>query len=212
MELFDPQVVEYLNQLARHGDPVLTRLEAEAQAERFPIVGPPAGRFCYMVARMLGARRVFELGSGFGYSTIWFAKAVRDNGGGEVYHTVWDEGLSARARRNVEEAGLSGIVRFHMGEAVAALRETQGPFDVIFNDIDKQGYPESLPLIKERLRPGGVLIIDNMLWHGAIFDANDRSPMTEGVREVTRLIHTDPDWAPSLVPIRDGLITACKLR
>jgi len=212
MELFDPQVVEYLNQLARHGDPVLTRLEAEAQAERFPIVGPPAGRFCYMVARMLGARRVFELGSGFGYSTIWFAKAVRDNGGGEVYHTVWDEGLSARARRNVEEAGLSGIVRFHMGEAVAALRETQGPFDVIFNDIDKQGYPESLPLIKERLRPGGVLIIDNMLWHGAIFDANDHSAMTEGVREVTRLIHTDPDWAPSLVPIRDGLITACKLR
>jgi caffeoyl-CoA O-methyltransferase len=212
MELFDPQVVEYLNQLARHGDPVLTRLEAEAQAERFPIVGPPAGRFCYMVTRMLGARRVFELGSGFGYSTIWFAKAVRDNGGGEVYHTVWDEGLSARARRNVEEAGLSGVVRFHMGEAVAALRETPGPFDVIFNDIDKQGYPGSIPLIKERLRPGGVLIIDNMLWHGAIFDANDHSPMTEGVREVTRLIHTDPDWAPSLVPIRDGLIAACKLR
>jgi caffeoyl-CoA O-methyltransferase len=212
MELFDPQVVDYLNQLARHGDPVLTRLEAEAQAERFPIVGPAAGQFCYMIARAIGAKRVFELGSGFGYSTIWFAKAVRDNGGGEVYHTVWDEGLSARARRNVEEAGLSGIVRFHMGEAVAALRETPGPFDVIFNDIDKQGYPESLPLIKERLRAGGVLIIDNMLWHGAIFDASDHSPMTEGVREVTRLIYSDPDWAPSLVPIRDGLITACKLR
>jgi caffeoyl-CoA O-methyltransferase len=212
MELFDPQVVDYLNQLARHGDPVLTRLEAEGQAERFPIVGPAAGQFCYMIARMIGAKRVFELGSGFGYSTIWFAKAVRDNGGGEVYHTVWDEGLSARARRNVEEAGLSGIVRFHMGEAVAALRETPGPFDLIFNDIDKHGYPASLPLIKERLRPGGVVIIDNMLWHGAIFDAGDHSPMTEGVREVTRLIYEDHDWAPSLIPIRDGLITACKLR
>jgi caffeoyl-CoA O-methyltransferase len=198
--------------LVRHGDPVLTRLEAEAQADRFPIVGPAAGQFCYMMARAIGAKRVFELGSGFGYSTIWFAKAVRDNGGGEVYHTVWDEGLSARARRNVEEAGLSQIVRFHMGEAVAALRETPGPFDLIFNDIDKHAYPESLPLIKERLRVGGVLIIDNMLWHGAIFDASDHSPMTEGVRGVTRLIYEDRDWAPSLVPIRDGLITACKLK
>jgi caffeoyl-CoA O-methyltransferase len=210
MELFSPQVVDYLNGLARHGDPVLTRLEAEAQAERFPIIGPPAGQFCYLIARLLGAKRIFELGSGFGYSTIWFAKAVRDNGGGTVYHTVWDEGLSARARRNVEEAGLSDIVRFHMGEAVAALRGTPGPFDLIFNDIDKQGYPDSLPLVKERLRVGGALIIDNMLWHGAIFDSNDRSEMTQGVREVTRLIYEDRAWAPSLVPIRDGMITAMR--
>jgi len=212
MELFDPKVVDYLNSLAKHGDPVLTRLEAEAREERFPIIGPPAGQFCYLVARLIGAKRVFELGSGFGYSTIWFAKAVRDNGGGQVWHTVWDEGLSARARKNVAEAGFSDIVQFHMGEAVAALKETPGPFDIIFNDIDKHGYPASLPLIKERLRVGGVLIIDNMLWHGAIFDASDTSANTEGVRAVTRLIYEDPDWAPSLIPIRDGMITAMKLR
>jgi predicted O-methyltransferase YrrM len=212
MELFDPQVVDYLNALARHGDPVLTRLEEEARGERFPIIGPPAGQFCYMIARLIGAKRIFELGSGFGYSTIWFAKAVRDNGGGSVWHTVWDEGLSQRARKNVAEAGLSDIVQFHMGEAVAALRETPGPFDLIFNDIDKHGYPGSLPLIKERLRPGGVLIIDNMLWHGALFDAADTSENTEGVRAVTRLIYEDRDWIPSLIPIRDGMITAMKQR
>ena len=124
MELFSPQVVDYLNALAKHGDPVLTRLEAEAAAERFPIIGPPAGQFCYLVARLIGAKRIFELGSGFGYSTIWFAKAVRDNGGGTVWHTVWDEALSARAKKNVAEAGLSDIVQFHMGEAVSALKET----------------------------------------------------------------------------------------
>jgi predicted O-methyltransferase YrrM len=212
MELFSPQVVDYLNTLVKHRDPVLKRLEAEAREERFPIIGPPAGQFCYLVARLIGAKRIFELGSGFGYSTIWFAKAVRDNGGGSVWHTVWDEGLSARAKKNIAEAGLSDIVQFHMGEAVAALKETPGPFDIIFNDIDKDGYPASLPLIKERLRVGGVLIIDNMLWHGAIFDAADTGAMTQGVREVTRRIYDDPDWAPSLIPIRDGMITAMKVR
>jgi caffeoyl-CoA O-methyltransferase len=212
MDLYNPAVIDYLNRLSRHGNPVLERLEAEATAERFPIIGPAAGQFCHLAARMIGARRVFELGSGFGYSTLWFARAVREAGGGEVYHTVWDEGLSARARRNVEEAGYTDLVRFHVGEAVAALRETEGPFDVIFNDIDKEGYPASLPVIKEKLRPGGILIIDNMLWHGAIFDPEDQRPTTLGVHAVTRAIWDDPDFVKQLVPIRDGLILALKVR
>jgi predicted O-methyltransferase YrrM len=212
MDLFATQLTDYLTGLARHGDPVLERLERQAAETRFPIIGPPAGQFCYLVARMIGARRVFELGSGFGYSTIWFAKAVRDNGGGEVYHTVWDDDLSRQARANVAEAGLSEFVRFQTSEAVAALRQAEGPFDLIFNDIDKHGYPDSIPVIKPRLRGGGVLIIDNMLWHGRLWDPNDTDRSTEGVRQVTRLIQEDPDFVFSLVPIRDGLITALKLR
>lgn len=211
MDLFAPQLTDYLNQLARHGDPVLERLERQAAETRFPIVGPAAGRFCYLVARMIGARRIFELGSGFGYSTIWFAKAVRDNGGGEVYHTVWDEELSRQARANVEEAGLSSIVRFQVSEAVAALRPVEGPFDVIFNDIDKDGYPASLGVIKPKLRKGGLLIIDNMLWHGRAWEAGDTDASTQGVRQVTRMIQEDPDFVFSLIPIRDGLITALRV-
>lgn len=210
MDLFHPEVVNYLNQLSRHGDPVLERLEREAQAERFPIVGPAAGQLCHLAARMIGARRVFELGSGFGYSTLWFARAVREAGGGEVFHTVWDEGLSSRARANVAEAGCSDLVRFHVGEAVAALRETPGPFDVIFNDIDKDGYPASLPVIKEKLRVGGILIIDNMLWHGRIFQADDRDASTEGIRRFTADLWADPTFAKQLIPIRDGLILSLK--
>jgi predicted O-methyltransferase YrrM len=209
--LFDPQLVEYLNELTRHGDPVLERLEKQAAETRFPIIGPPAGQFCYLIARRIRARRVFELGSGFGYSTIWFARAVRDNGGGEVYHTVWDDDLSRQARANVEEAGLSEIVRFQVSEAVAALRQAEGPFDLIFNDIDKHGYPDSIPVIKPRLRPGGVLIIDNMLWHGRAWDKSDTNPMTEGVRKVTQMIRDDPEFVFSLVPIRDGMITALRV-
>jgi len=211
MNLFDPQLTDYLTELARHGDPVLERLEKQGAETHFPIIGPPAGRFCYLVARMIRARRIFELGSGFGYSTIWFARAVRDNGGGEVYHTVWDDELSRQARANVEEAGLSEIVRFRVSEAVAALKQAEGPFDLIFNDIDKHGYPDSLPVIKERLRTGGVLIIDNMLWHGRAWDKSDTNPMTEGVRKVTQMIREDPEFVFSLVPIRDGLITALRV-
>ena len=141
------QITQYHAQLSQHDDPVLLRMEEEARQERFPIIGPAAGKFCYLMARAIGARRVFELGSGYGYSTLWFARAVRENGGGVVHHTVWDEGLHARAKRNVEEAGYSDIVEFHLGEAVQTLRDTPGQFDILFNDIDKDGYPASLPVM-----------------------------------------------------------------
>lgn len=209
-ELVSAQVTQYLDSLVPPRPDEMQAMEEYARANRFPIIGPASGYLCYQIARMIGARRVFELGSGYGYSTAWFARAVQENGGGTVYHVVWDAGLSQQARRHLAALGFGDLIHYHVGEAVQALRETSGPFDVIFNDIDKQGYPESLPVIKEKLRPGGVLIIDNMLWHGRIFDESDRSADTEGVREVTRLITGDPDWIASLVPIRDGLIVAYK--
>jgi predicted O-methyltransferase YrrM len=183
-------------------------MEAEAERTNFPIIGPAAGYFCYLMTRMTGARSVFELGSGFGYSTAWFARAVRENGGGIVHHTVWDEKLSRRARGHLTALGLSDLVTFRVGEAVAALRDAEGPFDLVFNDIDKDGYAASLPVIKSRLRSGGVLIVDNLLWSGRIFDAADTSASTEGIRELTMRVTSDPDWAASIVPIRDGLLVA----
>lgn len=185
-------------------------MEAYAAREDFPIIGPSAGYQCYQIARMISARQVFELGSGYGYSTAWFARAVQENGGGRVHHVVWDQELSDLARRHLAALGYSGLVDFQVSEAVAALRAAPGPFDLIFNDIDKEGYPDSLPLIYDRLRPGGVLIIDNMLWGNRVFDPADRSPSTAGVRETVRLLTTDPRWISVLSPIRDGLIIALK--
>jgi predicted O-methyltransferase YrrM len=205
------QISDYHLRLSTHDDPILLRLEAEARAERFPIIGPAAGKYCHMIARAVGARRVFELGSGYGYSTLWFARAVRENGGGEVHHTVWSEALHERAKRNIADAGYADLVRFHLGEAVAALRAADGPFDLVFNDIDKEGYPASLPVIKEKLRVGGILLIDNMIWRGRIFDPADRSPATEGVRDFTRLLQADRDFTFQLIPVRDGIITALRV-
>lgn len=210
IELLSPKVSQYLDSLVPPREAEMQAMEEIAAKTNFPIIGPASGYFCYLVARMIGAKRVFELGSGYGYSTAWFAKAVKENGGGEVFHVVWDADLSKRARKHLSVLGFEGLVTFREGEAVQTLRETEGPFDLIFNDIDKQGYPASLDVIASKLRPGGALIIDNMLWHGRIFDPADKSPATEGVREFTRRITRDPEWIAGLAPLRDGLIVAMK--
>jgi predicted O-methyltransferase YrrM len=206
--LFHPDLSRYLDGLVPSRPPEMVAMEAEADRTNFPIIGPAAGYFCYLITRLIGARSVFELGSGYGYSTAWFARAVRENGGGIVHHSVWDEKLSIRARGHLTALGLSDLVTFRVSEAVAALREVEGPFDLIFNDIEKDAYVASLPVIKSRLRPGGVLLVDNLLWSGRIFDDADTSAHTAGVREFTKRVMSDPDWVASIVPIRDGLLVA----
>lgn len=201
---------EYLTTLVPPREQELLEMEDYAEKHDFPIIGPVCGYYCYQLARMIGAKSIFELGSGYGYSTAWFAKAIRENGGGVVHHTVWDEKLSESARSHLVKLGSADLVQFHLSEAVEALKQTEGPFDIIFNDIDKDGYPASLPIIKEKLRHGGLLIIDNMLWHGRIFDKSDTTPATKGVHEFTKQITSDNDWIVSLAPMRDGMIVAYK--
>ena len=210
MDLIAPQVMRHLDALVPARHPEMQMMEEHARETNFPIIGPAAGYFCYLITRLTGATQVFELGSGYGYSTAWFALAVRDNGGGTVHHVVWDQELSDRACRSITRMGLRAQVNFRVGEAIAELRRQDGPFDLIFNDIDKQDYPASLPVIHEKLRPGGALIVDNALWHGRVFDRNDNTPQTAGVRELTRLLTISGDWVTSIVPIRDGLLLAQK--
>lgn len=210
MDLIDPRVARHLDELVPKRPKRLAAMEDDAAAADFPIIGPAAGHFCYLIARMIGARSVFELGSGFGYSTAWFARAVQENGGGSVHHVVWDDELSAQARGHMSKLGYDDVVRYHVGEAVETLRQTKGLVDLVFNDIDKEGYPDALDVIEEKLRPGGVLITDNLLWHGRIFDEDDDTPATAGVRELTRRITTSERWDASIVPIRDGLLLARK--
>jgi caffeoyl-CoA O-methyltransferase len=205
------EVQAYLGTLVPPRSDELDAMEARAHATAFPIIGPVAGFFCYQIARMVKARRVFELGSGFGYSTAWFARAVAENGGGQVHHVVWDESLSREARERLGRLGYGDVVRYHVGEAVAALRAAQGPFDLVFNDIDKDAYPDSLAAIEDKLRPGGILIVDNALWHGRVLASGHASASTNGVVELTRLLATRPGWVTTLVPIRDGLLLALRV-
>lgn len=209
-EILNSDIAAYVDSLVPERPAELRVMEAYAREHNFPIIGPACGHICYQIARMIGARRVFELGSGYGYSTAFFARAVKENGGGIVHHAVWDDELSQRARKHLAALRLEDVVQYHVGEAVAALRATDGPFDIVFNDIDKKGYPASLPAIEQKLRPGGVLIVDNMLWSGRVLDEADHTPDTEGVRALQQAL-LSPSWITSIVPIRDGLLVAVKV-
>jgi caffeoyl-CoA O-methyltransferase len=210
------QIQDYMTGLVPERPAEMQEMERYAAEVDFPIIGPVAGYYCYQVALMNKARSVFEMGSGYGYSTAWFALAVKENCAKEpgtpgiVHHVVWDADLSAKARVHLKKMGLDQLVEFHVAEAIQTLKNTPGQFDLIFCDINKDAYPDALEIIHEKLRPGGVLIIDNMIWSGQIFDPNDQSASTQGVREFTRRISTSPDWIMSLSPLRDGVIVAIK--
>ena len=218
MSIDQAKLKDYLDGLVPERPSELQKMEAYAAEHSFPIIGPASGYFCYQLARMSGATRVFELGSGYGYSTAWFARAVQENlalSGGKgndsvVHHVVWDKGLSQLARGHLAALGYGDLIQYHVSEAVATLRQTEGPFDLIFNDIDKAGYPASLAVIEAKLRPGGLLIIDNMIWGGNVWNEADQSEDTIGIRTFTQQITTSPHWISSLIPIRDGLIVAYK--
>lgn len=203
-------VQDYLANLVPLREPELVRMEEYAEQNDFPIIGPVCGYCCYQLARMINAKSVFELGSGYGYSTAWFAKAVQENGGGMVHHTVWDDELSRRAQTHLSALGLADLVQFHNAEAVETLRQTAGPFDIIFNDIDKEDYPDLLATTKEKLRHGGILIIDNMIWYGKVLEQDNHEESTEAIRRFTRDITSDLDWIVSIIPARDGMIVAYK--
>ena len=133
-------IQEFLIGLVPPREHELQTMEDYGNRTNFPIIGPAAGYLCYLMARLIGAQSVFEMGSGYGYSTAWFARAVKENGGGVVHHVVWDEKLSEMAAEHLARLGYQDLIQYHVAEAVATLREMPGPFDLIFCDIEKQDY------------------------------------------------------------------------
>jgi predicted O-methyltransferase YrrM len=145
------------------------------------------------------------MGSGFGYSTWYFASALRDNGGGTVTHTVWDAALSKEAEGWMERAELNLYCDFQVSEAVLALTSEQDPLDIVFLDIDKEMYPGAEEVISQRLRPGGLLLIDNVLWRGQVYDPTATDEATRGVRTLNETLQGSSRWTYVMNPLRDGL-------
>ena len=202
---------DYLLSVLPPRDGVLSRVEEEAARRGIPIVGPAVGRFLAQVARLAGARRVFELGSAVGYSTIWLARAVGEEG--RVFYTDASEENAAEARRNLAEAGVADRVTLLVGDALRSLDETGGEFDLIFNDVDKEGYPDVARRAVPRLRVGGLLVTDNVLWDGALrLPACEDDAETAAIREFNRACYAHPDLEVTIVPLRDGVSLARRIR
>ena len=203
MDLVQPDIDRYLGRWAASEDPVVVEMERLAAERGFPIVGPQVGRLLLMLARSIDAKRVLELGSGFGYSAWWFATAVGPEG-----HVILTEGSQDNAnlaRGFLDRAGLAGRVEIRVGDGLEIARKYDGPFDIVFNDIDKHDYPRALPIALERLRPGGLFITDNMLWQGRVLDETAADASTRGVLELTRALYAAPNLDTTILPIRDGV-------
>jgi predicted O-methyltransferase YrrM len=202
---FDP----YLHSLQGTADPVQRAMEAEGAARGFPIIGPLVGRLCETLARSIGAQAVFEMGSGFGYSTLHFARAVGK--AGRVVHTEGDPQLSAEAREWLAKAKLDERVEFRLGDARDTLRADKGPYDLVFIDADKRQYPDCLALALEKVRVGGLIVTDNTLWSGKVYDKAVKDKDTQGVREYNRVAFSDPRLLSTLVPLRDGVTVSLRV-
>ena len=205
-----PEVEEYAYSLLPPRDEVVAEMEAEAARNDVPIVGPMVARLLYQLAVMSGAKRIFEMGSAIGYSTIWWARAVGD--GGEVIYTDGNPANANKARRYFERAGVLQRIKIFTGDALELLSEQREPFDIIFNDVDKRSYPRVLRLAAPKLRKGGLFITDNTLWSGLVAKeaaADDRE--TKAIQEFNRQLYASPDFYANIVPIRDGVTVAVRL-
>jgi caffeoyl-CoA O-methyltransferase len=213
VDIVDPRVEDYMRSLlTRYDEPVLLEMEAEGKERGFPIIGRLVGVTVELLARSVGAERVFELGSGFGYSAYWFSKAVGATG--EVHGTDGDPANEPKALDYLSQAGLAEPIRWHVGDAVTHLGTVEGEFDVVYNDIDKDGYPAAWIAARERIRVGGLYVCDNVLWSGrvAVQDEDDPRPVyTRAILEHNRLIADDDRFVSSIVPTRDGVFVALRV-
>jgi caffeoyl-CoA O-methyltransferase len=201
-------VDEYLHKVTPKRHQVLASMETYARSNGFPIIGPLVGRFLYQMALMKGARRVLELGSGYGYSAFWFALAMGKNG--HITMTDTDPANRERAMTYFEQAGLETAVDFVVGDALETAESLSGPYDIILNDIDKHGYPQTLDAAARLLPPGGLFITDNVIWSGRVFDARVQDRTTQGIRRFTRALFADDRFFASILPVRDGVALAVR--
>ena len=222
LDVLHPSIDEYLLEVIPARDEVLTEMEVYARKNRFPIVGPLVGRVLHQLVLLTNPTRIFEMGSGFGYSAYWMAKALRQPEAC-IICTDGSQENADRAASYLVRGGIADRIDYRVGNALDIIDETEGDFDIIYNDIDKDGYPEAFRKAIPRLRSGGLFITDNMLWLGRVvtydteadaqeLDEEERwvHQTTVGVKELTRLLYSSPDVFTTIIPLRDGVSVAIK--
>jgi predicted O-methyltransferase YrrM len=206
--ILENSVEQYLYSLlpARHA--VLAEMEARAHREDIKIVGPAVGRLLALLVQITGARRIFEMGSAIGYSTIWLARAAGPHG--RVHYTDGDPARACDARDYLRRAGVASRVDVQTGDAVQLLRRAKGPFDIIFCDVEKHQYPAALKVALPRLKRGGLLIADNVLWSGRVARRSTEDS-TRAIQRFNGLVYSSRQLFPVIVPLRDG-VAVCRKR
>jgi len=216
MGLIVPDAVErYLSGLNRSSDPVLEEIARTGQERNLPLVDAEVGALLRTLAVAAGATRILEIGTAIGYSGIWLAGALP--AGGSLLTMEMSPERSREARVNFEKAGMAERVNVIVGDAQRLLAKVAGPFDVIFQDGDKQLYSPLLDRLVALLRTGGLLITDNVLWDGEVVPGFVTHPQrdagdTRAIAEYNERLATHPQLLTSIVPLRDGMAISVKRR
>jgi predicted O-methyltransferase YrrM len=209
-----PDLVErYLSTLNTVGNSVLSDIAGTGEAERLPLVDAEVGALLRVLATAIGARRILEIGTAIGYSGIWLAGALP--AGGMLITMEKDPDRAKTARLNFERAGVADRVSVMVGDAGIIIAKVAGPFDLIFQDGAKPLYPVLLDRLVDRLRPGGLLISDNVLWDGEVvpgFKANPERDAddTRAIVEYNERLNRHPQLMTATVPLRDGVAISVK--
>jgi len=208
-EITEAAVEKYIYAILPERDAVVREIEDQAKKRDVPIVGPAVARVLYQYARLIHAKKVFEMGSAIGYSTIWWAQAVGEDG--RVVYTDGDKKNAAEARGYFERAGVEKRIEVKVGDALELLAGQKQEFDIIFNDVDKQDYPRVLDLVLPRLRRGGLFITDNVLWSGRVTESDAKEETTRAIQEFNRRLYAMPEFFTTVLPLRDGVSVSMKL-
>ncbi len=208
-----PPVTDYLATLRRDPHERLAFLDREGRAEGLPLVYPDTGALLHTLARGCGARRILEIGTCIGYSTLWMATALPADGA--LITMEYDAGRAARARDHFAAAGYADRVSVIVGDATRFLHKVAGPFDLIFQDSDKKLYEPMLDRLVELLRPGGMLVADNVLWNGEVIpgyvaEKKYSEDDTAAIVSFSKRVAVDPRLYTSFLQVGDGVSISVK--
>jgi caffeoyl-CoA O-methyltransferase len=211
-----PDLTDYIRQVALREPEVLRRQRegTDAHPRASMQTAPEQGQLLHLLARLAGARKTLEVGVFLGYSSTWVALALPE--GGKVVACDQSEEYTAQARQLWRAAGVEDKIELRLGPALDTLdaliaEGNGGTFDFAFLDADKANYANYYDRAMVLVRPGGLIAIDNVLWHGDVADARKTDAETETIRAFNRKLQADERVTLSLVPLGDGLTLACKL-
>jgi predicted O-methyltransferase YrrM len=209
-----PDAVErYLNTLNRLPDAVLQDIARDGTREDLPLIDAEVGALLRILATAIGATRVLEIGTAIGYSGIWLAAALPPDG--MLLTLEMNQDRVRRARENFTRAGLADRVNVIVGDAQRMLAKVSGPFDLIFQDGDKQQYGPMLDRLVDLLRPRGLLVTDNVLWDGEVVPGFSATPKrnaadTRAIAEYNERLNNHPRLSTATIPLRDGVAISLK--
>jgi caffeoyl-CoA O-methyltransferase len=209
VQITDPGINGYMLSLLPPRDKILTEMEALAKEKDFPIIGPLCGRLLAQLAMIRNPKTIVEMGSGFGYSAYWFAKATGNRT--KIHCSDGSESNRKMAMAFFKRGKIEMKIQYYVGNALDFIGSFKNnSIDIILNDIDKEQYPEAFAKALRKLKPGGIFITDNVLWSGRVLDQGSRENTTTGIVKFNKLIYASKQLFSTIVPLRDGLAIGVK--